>query len=394
MGSVSAVYQFNGLNKTVSIPLPTDPTLIQSVILYNYSPYLVRVDVGSHQGWLGCWMADEFNNGSGSLKVTPTQVVGAPPASVPPIAQITAAFILTGDDDTQVGTYPVTLLGRFLQELDILNSDGTTAVQIGPGADIKLTGPTNTMELFFDFNNNPAIATYPNSGSVHNAGGMYTDPSGSVLINGAQYQSSQTGDIVQSQGYFTLNQIVLGTFNPSASGWEGAYLNLYSNSAYLMSQEVIGVPFANAYLQLNGSGLHTALINLNNATNSWVLFSVATDNRPVVSVGGETWHALPMVNWTGTAGFQTPQYTVLADHTVMLRGSLVPGVGASGTIGTLPVGYRPINGTVQFAVGGGASVAANASMRFGINTAGVMNISGQTGVGSFAVDGVRFSIDP
>lgn len=56
----------------------------------------------------------------------------------------------------------------------------------------------------------------------------------------------------------------------------------------------------------------------------------------------ETWHNLPLSNlWV--ADLTTPQYRMMIDGTVLLQGNMKNGTTAAGTvIGTLPVGYRPL----------------------------------------------------
>lgn len=99
-----------------------------------------------------------------------------------------------------------------------------------------------------------------------------------------------------------------------------------------------------AYLQLNGAGAHSAYLNLDNSVPNYLLFDVQ-GNVARVSVGGETWHNLPLVNgWVAAGGaFATPGYRLMPDGTVMLRGVLVSGTNTNGTtISTLPVNYRPL----------------------------------------------------
>jgi hypothetical protein len=110
----------------------------------------------------------------------------------------------------------------------------------------------------------------------------------------------------------------------------------------------------------------------------------------------ETWHAMGAFNTNFSHGTPAPAYKVNGDNTVSLAGVVVVNSGTtSGTVFTLPTGYRPITAkTVPVAISAGTP-AATASARLGIGVSGDLNFaSGATGAGySFFLDGIRFPLD-
>ena len=134
-GGLSNTFQLTGVGQTVSIPLPTtNSDLLNSVILYNMSPYLISVDMGvSNKGWLGPFMVDKFTMGSqSSVKCTVNAIAGQNPNFPVPVAILSAAFVMKSETADNAGTYPIALLSSqaviVASILDIVYPNGTPAL--------------------------------------------------------------------------------------------------------------------------------------------------------------------------------------------------------------------------------------------------------------------------
>lgn len=98
--------------------------------------------------------------------------------------------------------------------------------------------------------------------------------------------------------------------------------------------------------------------------------------------GGLPWIVATLASgWAPTVGYEEPGYRLEGD-VVRLRGTVT---GTSGTITTLPVGYRP-PGRVRFSVAG---AGASGSVNVEIASTGVVSVAASTQV---SLDGIAFSI--
>lgn len=82
-------------------------------------------------------------------------------------------------------------------------------------------------------------------------------------------------------------------------------------------------------------------------TGTGVAFEPISATMQALAGGNvETWHPIALQNgWVARgASWATPSYRLMPDGTVLLKGQMKSGTTADGTkIGTLPVGYRPID---------------------------------------------------
>lgn len=390
-GGLSAVYSL-ALNQKVNIPYPTsDSSLVDSVLLYNYSPYLVQVSTGIPQGWLGAWSVDRFTvANAATISVTPIQIVGQPPAApAPPVASLTAAFILTDEAQIHTGTYPCTLLGRVgpvpATEVDLYDSQGRLTGQILPLSWKFLNPDTHVAILLQDDSNNYPILQWiqyaPDNVTIQNVTwlNVVNDGNGQLQlgINGPARTDSR-GDTVRHRSY--MNNVIWtqGPIMTTSQVRSGGQVAFTDTQAYL-EYWIRGVKQMG--LVVDASGIYPEIGWLRTSPNNgWTILSF---------LNGWSWGGNPF--W-GPSAFSLP------DGKVMLRGyakggTLTPGTVAMNIPNVDNAGnpLRPIagsgsNGTLWF-----NSASANA----GVNALVQIETNGNVSVwpgssGGVMLDGISY----
>lgn len=423
-GGLSAVYPLV-LGTPQKIPAPTDTSLIDSVILYNYSPFLVQVSCGTSGGWLGAWSADRFSTGNANVTVIPQEAVGNIPASgIPPVARLTAAWVLSGTAQQHVGTYPVSLLDGVglivATELDVVSSSGM-----------------NSIVITTDVNGDPSILVYDHNGMLV---GQWTkdglvvqepnDATKSIVVapgnsSGLPFPTiTFNTDPAHAPAFINATQSSLG--NTQLGVNSGQYINRYGVSVYgrlYMSDEIIQLgsvgtatqnPFggqvwaSDDHLRFgvyNAAGTPlTDIYIFDTGDTSWTgrlfLDTLIVNNTVAISGlltrNGANWQTVTFSNGWSWLGNPTwgPGGLKLPDGTVQLRGGWQGGTTANGTVvGTLPVGVRPTagsgtNGRLQIPVL--VAPATNAMATMQISTLGVCTIFGLGTNTMFYWDGISF----
>lgn len=336
-GGTSAVYNLT-LNQPVSPPFPTpDASLVNSVLLYNFSPFLVQVKLGTSNAWLGAWMVDKFTIANQSITLTPILAVGG--AASNSTGQITAAWILEGDDLTDVGTYPAPLF-HLAQSLTLVWPDGDPAIILGPGPQIEFiedgTGKvlttlsptvsewdnsTNTGRIRIEPNGEAGTGTYPNIiFDVANTPGGYLNPmwmqaipdsvgNPQFSINDGVYTSTIWPNNLRQLLFFRHNSIsTIGAIDTTSQAAFGGQL--------WWTDTDIKLTVAN-----NGAEMNSAQIT---RTNSFTTLPWQTG----------IWQNLTLANgWTVFgAPYSAAQWRLCSDGFIHLRGLIVPGTIADGTI--------------------------------------------------------------
>lgn len=137
MGSVSGGLSDKfGLSPGVQarVPFPYDSTMLDSVLLYNYSPYLCVVTAGLNQGWLGPWSMDRFTIGdTATLTVMPDPAgAGSESLGAFSAAHLVAAFITREDAPGHLGAYPVSLTSPDQQARSLLDQQAAGQMHAPP----------------------------------------------------------------------------------------------------------------------------------------------------------------------------------------------------------------------------------------------------------------------
>lgn len=396
-GGTSTVQSITN-GQTVSIPLPTDGSLVNSVLIYNYSPFLVQVTLGTSNAWLSAWMVDKFTlTNVSNIKCNATQVVGG--ASPSSTGQITAAFVLEGDDLTDIGTYPAPLF-HLAQFLDIVYPDGNPAVQIGPGESITMmddaTGNvtsewTPTLFEFINSANTGRIRILPNGDpTTGNFPGIYYD---TALTPGAYLNTA----------WMQANPDALG--NPQIGINSGAYTDTsghHNTRGRLLMVDHVSV-LQNIDTTTQGALGGAFEASDTNATMRY--YDTASSNSTGLVIDSLTraridvalqldlaWTNLAPAGGWSTAGVPNPPfgYRRLSSGVTQFRGTLLGGAIADGTqIATLPAGT--FNSAVQTFARVGYTGAGGSGSRVTIDPAGNMTIAGMSGgAGLIMFDG--FSI--
>lgn len=103
----------------------------------------------------------------------------------------------------------------------------------------------------------------------------------------------------------------------------------------------------------------------------------------------EVWKTLTLLNgWVGVAGL-IPQYRLMVDGTVQMRGCMTGGTTAAATqIGQLDVGYRP-GQTYRFITAEQAT--GNEFRHVAVQPSGILNIFNCL-TANICIDGIRFSV--
>lgn len=376
-GGLSTTYSL-ALNTTVNIPLPTtSPDLMQAVLLYNMSPYLIEVNCGvGSQGWLGPYMVDKFAIGSKNIVAcTPVQITGQNPNAPILVATLTAAFIMTADAEENAGTYPIALLSSAsvvqASILEIIGSGGQVEIQAGPQASIIINGPNGTLTLSSTLNPfDPSIIF--NDTSTGNS--MEISMLNGIVIVGAlpmQWNVDPT----------------LGQFPAISEGLNGSNPQSFIS---LSSGQYLGQ--AEAFLSVEGqssNGVAKAVVQVNQPVR-------ATDPNSGTN-GPETFHSLILQNgWTsgggGGNGFN-PSYSLdPAANKCLLRGIAIAGIKANGTIiATLPTGYRPTQRV--FAICQGDTNISPFFANLQIDTAGNIKVFNLLTGDAVTFDNINFSLD-
>lgn len=351
-GGLSAVFQL-ALNTTVQVPLTaSDPSLIDSVLLYNYSPYLVQVKSGIPVGWLGAWSVDRFKvDSTSNVQCTPIQIVGQPPsAPAPPVASLTAAFILNDEAAIHTGTYPCTLLGRVgpvpATEVDLYDSQGRLVGQILPLSWQFLNPDTHIgIKMHNDTNNFPTlqwIQYAADNVTTQNVVFMNVVPDGNgglqLGINGSRRTDSR-GDLVLDRSYMADNIWTLGSILQATQGRTGGQIAMDDTTAYveywIRNVKQMG-------LNVGPTGVYPTVGWLRSSdSNGWTLLTYSN---------GWGWGGNP---------FWGPSALSLPDGRVMLRGYAHGGTLTPGTLAmNIPAtdGVNPLrptagsgaNGTLWF----------------------------------------------
>lgn len=248
-----------------------------------------------------------------------------------------------------------------------INPDGTIRIQIGSNGWLSLDGinflPTGSPYAFTPMTLSNGWVNY--GGSWQTAG--YTlDGMGRTHIQGLIANGSTTSaSLISSLPAANLPSLYQHLNAASNNSW-GFIAAAQTNSTYPGA----GIQFkggSNAYLSLN---------------NMFYTSSLPASGSCPSAVGG--WCNLTLqtgwVWYSATGIFATPQYTKSADGVVTLKGLIT---GGTGTIATLPVGYRPAARLLLEAP------SNSASARVDIDASG--NILFMTGSNTwFSLDGINF----
>lgn len=198
---------------------------------------------------------------------------------------------------------------------------------------------------------------------------------GKFLVGGAPaFRSSET-----STGYNV--DIYAGTLLLGKLGGGPA-------DALLQYNEQTGSPaFDIVTLSLNPTNGPTVLLNLQEKQTDTTKSEI-TVNQPI-KVMTESWNALAGLNSWVSNGVSPPQYRMMPDGTVMLRGMFINGTTAAGTnFATLPAGYRP-----QYESRFITAEASSGTVfrHVNIQTDGRMLVFNAT-TASLCIDGIRFAL--
>lgn len=321
-GGTSSIYTIvNG--QTIQIPLPTDGSLVDSVLLYNYSPFLVQVRIGTANAWLSAWMVERITLGNASgVACTAVQPVGG--AASTSTGNITAAFILKGDDLSDVGTYPAPLF-HVNQFLNIYYPDGDIAIAIGPGEEIQFFDDiTGAVQLLIT----PGTTEWINS---NNTGMIWINANGGFGTGGwpeIDFFSANTPGGYMQPAF--INAVADGAGNPQI----GINSTLYTFGS-------IGI---RDRLWLSSGAIFLDIINTLTQAELNAIQLTPTNTFSIFPLQTGTWQNLTLQNsWTN---FGTPysnaQYRLASDGFIHLRGLVTTGTRADGTIiATLPSGFFP-----------------------------------------------------
>jgi hypothetical protein len=327
---------------------------VNSVLLYNFSPFLVNVRLGTSNAWLGAWMVDKFTVNNQSITCTPVQSVGG--AAANSAGNLTAAWILEGDDLTDVGTYPAPLF-HLAQSLTIVWPDGDPAIQLGPGPVIEflddITGMVSTII-------EPQGAEWINA---TNTGLIIINPNGDVSTGNfpaIDFQTALTSGAYTQNAWIQANadhlgnaQIGINNCSYDSSYFPGVFLRErlwltgtgptgLSNTSQLGNIEVNTETLYGGQLFFGDGGISMNFYNAGTKKSGIVLqeFNNFADNP--IQVGA--WTNLTMLNgWSANgAPFSTPQYRLCSDGFIHFRGVMHGGTLTDGTlICNVPNAFAP-----------------------------------------------------
>jgi hypothetical protein len=178
-GGLSATYTINP-GQLLNIPFPVDSSLLDSVILSNYSPFICRVSCGEHQGFLSPWTVDTFKVGHAArIEVQADSTIAGGSKPVPVISQqIIAAFVRSEEYELHAATYTYPA---------------------------PLISPDQTALAIFAQTQSGATA----AGVATNTGALLPNPAGNRLNNGAAFlydcQGMQGFSLSICDGYYVVN---------------------------------------------------------------------------------------------------------------------------------------------------------------------------------------------
>lgn len=185
-------------------------------------------------------------------------------------------------------------------------------------------------------------------------------------------------------------------YNPNGDATEGAYLSLTAPSSFpngnFMAMDLRSVSADGVTeTHLLDIGPEEFSSNAARANATQVVMAGFLYRKTYVAGPGyvqEGWNNLTLNNgWV--ADVETPQYKLMADGTVLLRGNMMNGVTANGTqIATLPAGYRP---TAQTRLITAEKQTGLSWRHIGISSAGVVTVFNAT-TAHICLDGARFPV--
>lgn len=246
-------------------------------------------------------------------------------------------------------------------EIDVLNADGTPGIVLGSG---------------------PLMTFFSGSDPIIQAGIVSAiDPLNPLIIveAPAPFASAQLKMYVLTTS--TPNQPVID-FHDTAT----------NNTARLIAD--ISSVNTRTFFTLSadtGSGGQTHLILKTDTASGSRIFV----DQPIIAESqsspgtDETWHTLPLANgWV--ANTNTPQYRMMPDGGVRLRGWMDTGTNADGTtVANLPVGYRP-NQEQRFITG---DLTTGHAFRYvEVKTSGAITVFNCAGSSQLILDGIWFSV--
>lgn len=371
-GGLSNTFQLTGVGQTVSIPLPTtNSDLLNSVILYNMSPYLISVDMGvSNKGWLGPFMVDRFTMGSqSSVKCTVNAIAGQNPSFPVPVAILSAAFVMKSETADNAGTYPIALLSSqaviIASVLDIVYPNGTPA----------LTAEGDQIN-FYDSSGRNVMRLDPVNGvQIAGGSGILPNFTGGTGVNISPLQS-----IIQFQPN--------GLVDPNAFGGSvQATISDVGNVSVLVlesGQSVFGGTTASLELSSDTAG--------DNVPHAIIYPPVQTTDPSFPRGSGpvESWHPLSLNSgWSNAFGVCSVRLNAIG--AVEFKGTAIKSTGGvkGETISTLPSAYWPSRTIELAAAGDGNATPPNVMLQ--ILTNGNINFYEGSSTASVAgFDGLSF----
>lgn len=250
-------------------------------------------------------------------------------------------------------------------QLVIVDNAGNRVIVIGPGPVMTIRGPSGI--IFFDASGSLPTQYFLNSNSSKfayiNLGD--SDPAhANIGINNGDYPGVQYATLTERARLFLKQPSALSHLGTTRSDtqaivggnilWNDQLITMeYDNATgqVLSRIEVVNTAAPGntdaAAIFIQGGGpsavalsgpvlsLQGNVILMQNAANTR---NLVQDTDGFWKVQNEGWTGVTFANgWSGTC-----QFRLMADGTVRLRGSVVPGTRTGGTtVFTLPVGYRP-----------------------------------------------------
>lgn len=245
-------------------------------------------------------------------------------------------------------------------EIDVLNADGTPGIVLGSG---------------------PLMTFFSGSDPIIQAGIVSAiDPLNPLIVieAPAPFASAQ------------LRLYVLTSATPNAPVID--FHDIVTNNTARLIADISSVN-TRTFLTLSAGSASGGNTHLTLKTDTASTSRIVVD-QPVIAVDqaspgtDESWHTLTLSNgWV--AGAITPQYRMMPDGTVLLRGLMTGGTTADGTIiATVPVGYRPTSRSRFITAESGTG---NDWRHVSVDTNGNITVF-HCAAANICIDGVRFPV--
>lgn len=249
---LAAVYTLAN-NVSLQIPYPTtDPSLMDSVVLFNYSPYVCEVKTGLADGFIAPWTVDRFKTGGqNQVTVTPEGTIAGGTKPIPVISNQMLALFVTTDEALQhsgMYTYPQNLIAPDqIAQAIVAQQQAAALLQSVPTISGPSHGAQLPIQLFHDqtmtadINNLPTVMIYMIDSFYNNGDGATTHAWQFIFY-------ADAGLTIQTGVY----QYELNAGN-APNGGPTSLLTLPSRGRYLQIVPVTGGPTTESFLSITTS---------------------------------------------------------------------------------------------------------------------------------------------